>query len=241
MNLFEKAVNGDEFLFRQLLSFEKLLKEGKVSRLLLIEKASENGNINATKMLGDMYFKGIDVQKDIKKAIKYYSISSDKGNLKSTYNLGIIYLNGDVSFKRDISKAISFLERCVNSSRALYNLGVIYENGVDEVYRNLKKAKKYYSQSAFLGNKLAENNLANFYKNGIEGKKSIKKAITLYERSGSKGNDKAHYNLGMLYLIIRKDNTLASKYLKLSSKAGNEQATRELELLSSNLKKRKRS
>ena len=41
MNLFEKAVNGDEFLFRQLLSFEKLLKEGKVSRLLLIEKASE--------------------------------------------------------------------------------------------------------------------------------------------------------------------------------------------------------
>ena len=51
MNLFEKAVNGDEFLFRQLLSYEKLLREGKVCRLLLIEKASENGNINAMKML----------------------------------------------------------------------------------------------------------------------------------------------------------------------------------------------
>ena len=45
----------------------------------------------------------------------------------------------------------------------------------------------------------------------------------------------------MLYLNIRKDNTSANKYLKLSSKAGNEQATRELELLSSNFKKRKRS
>ena len=55
----------------------------------------EQGNKNATNMLGVMYAKGEGVEKDKQKAYSYYLDAAKSGNDKAQFNLAIMYYNGD--------------------------------------------------------------------------------------------------------------------------------------------------
>ena len=62
--------------------------------LEMIQQAASNGNVDAQKKLGDLYFNGIGVEQDYKKAFIYYIQSAERGNTDAQYQIGLMYCEG---------------------------------------------------------------------------------------------------------------------------------------------------
>lgn len=63
--------------------------------LAILQRASDHGDLDATASLGDAYFFGKGVDKDVLRAIPYYEVVASKGNAIASRTLGLIYLNGE--------------------------------------------------------------------------------------------------------------------------------------------------
>ena len=59
----------------------------------LYERAAELGEKDAHVRLGDLYYKGEDVEKDTAKAIRHYEAAAVKGDVRARHNLGVIEYN----------------------------------------------------------------------------------------------------------------------------------------------------
>ena len=59
-----------------------------------IQKLAYNGNADAQKKLGDMYFFGTGLNQDYQKAFTCYMQSAEQGNADAQYQLGLIYYEG---------------------------------------------------------------------------------------------------------------------------------------------------
>jgi len=58
-------------------------------------KAAEQGDAEAQKNLGRMYFKGEGVTRDYAEAEKWYRKSAEQGNSIAQKNLGMMYFKGE--------------------------------------------------------------------------------------------------------------------------------------------------
>ena len=59
-----------------------------------IQQAANTGNVGALKKLGDMYFYGVGLKQDYKKAFMYYMQSAEQGNAEAQYQIGQMYYEG---------------------------------------------------------------------------------------------------------------------------------------------------
>lgn len=59
--------------------------------------------------LGEIYFNGLYIQRDINKVIHYLTLSSNQNNCHSQFLLGFIYYKGE-SVRQDINKAMSYIK-----------------------------------------------------------------------------------------------------------------------------------
>ncbi|NME83042.1 tetratricopeptide repeat protein [Clostridium sp. SM-530-WT-3G] len=95
----------------------------------LLEKSANNGDIRACLQLGDMYYKGLNTNQDLEKALKYYEIGSrngstecnskiimiysilaEKGLVKYQILAGKSYLEGKI-IKQDLNKALIWYKK----------------------------------------------------------------------------------------------------------------------------------
>ena len=76
-----------------------------------ISKAANSGDKEAQYLLGFMYENGIEVKTDISKAVAWYEKAANKGDIMAMYNLAFIYKSGAKGVKKDMTKAISLLEK----------------------------------------------------------------------------------------------------------------------------------
>ena len=144
--IFSKFV---QFIFENLLiqseNNEELNDNLSYFQLLFLVKINE-GISSLYLNIGNLYFYGCNVEKDISKAIKYYQMSADENNNPiALINLGNIYANG-VSVEQDYSIAKSYYEKAEEHSAALFNLGYLYFFGLG-VNIDLFKAKDYFNSS----------------------------------------------------------------------------------------------
>lgn len=113
--------------------------------------------------LGYIYRKGYKgiVDKNNKKAIKYYSMAASKGNKIAQFNLGVLYLKGDDDVPIDIEKSIHFLKLAVyqNYLDAELNLGVSYAKEEEIHSSNFNKSTLIFDKLSKLNNKKAKHNL----------------------------------------------------------------------------------
>ncbi|MCX7116700.1 MAG: tetratricopeptide repeat protein, partial [Legionellales bacterium] len=81
--------------------------------------------------LGQMYEAGIAVTKNVQEAIKVYQLASAQQELRSEYNLGMLYLEGK-DVPRDLEKAMTLLRDAAfkGNDHAQYALASIDELGV---------------------------------------------------------------------------------------------------------------
>jgi TPR repeat protein len=113
----------------------------------LIEQANQ-GDDYSQYMLGNCYFYGRGVNKDLEKAFKLYGQASDQGVADAQYMRGYCYEHG-LGTGVDLSGAV-FWYKCASdngSSEARYHLGLCYEKGIG-VTKDEMEAYAYYNLAA---------------------------------------------------------------------------------------------
>lgn len=150
-----------------------------------IEEA-DNGNPTSAFKLGMIYEFGISgkVNKDLSKAIQYYTLAAEEDNYKAISRLGVIYYN-----RADYTKAISYFKIGASNEEALSEayLGKILE----ERSNKPESAVKFYESSVKKNNPYGKMFLGEFYiKNEKRGSPKFIKGYALLV-SASKVNSEA--------------------------------------------------
>lgn len=118
-----------------------------VSAFLLSQKESDNnqtlykdifakavlGNAEAQFRLAQMYEQGIEVEKNIDEAMKFYFLAAEQEDMRAEYNLGLLFLEGK-DIDADHKVALNFLKDAAfkGNDHAQFALAELYEKG----YRN---------------------------------------------------------------------------------------------------------
>ena len=201
--------------------------------LPLLEKAAALDESYSLLMLSGLYFDGIGVIKDEKKACNFLFRSAKLGNESALLRAGEFFLsfyedddeNDDEDENKDnIIKAIDCFTQAAEygDAEALFNLGEIsrkYWNGED---RN-EKSLKYYKKAALLGNADAQYWLALYYRNGIGLEKDDAQALVWLQKSSEQENAKAQNMLGRCYQEgwgVEKDSVKAIEWFKKAAAQG---------------------
>jgi|GEM_PF-3741166 len=110
-----------------------------------ILKRANEGDVDAQTTLGDYYFNGVMVEKDLNKAISWYQKAADKGNIDAQYNLAACYLKA-TNIENNEEKALEYFTKAADKGHcvAQYNLAACYVNCIG-TKRDMSKAYYYFS------------------------------------------------------------------------------------------------
>lgn len=138
----------------------------------VIEQA-QAGNSKYQFMLGIMYLKGIQVQKDSKQAYSWLAKAAEAGNSKAQYQVGNLYLNG-IGTRKDKRVAFNWFEKAANQgiAKAQYMTGLMYATGRG-THKDEETAKQWFKKASSNGNAKAASYLSKL-KSISEGKQIAK-------------------------------------------------------------------
>lgn len=117
----------------------------------LFTKAANHGNPTAQQVLGDAYFHGKGVDKDLAKAAYWYRKAAEQGYAIAQLELGCVYYSGK-GVEKDHTKAAYWFRKAAEQGHAIaqYNLGSLYKYGVG-VEKDHIKAAYWYRKAAEQG------------------------------------------------------------------------------------------
>ena len=186
--LLKKAKNGDHLSQFHVGHYYYRLQEFKKAHSWWLKCAKQNKSLGPLFNIGNLYFNGWGVRRDIKKALYY--------------------------FKLVISKKIIFPpeQKVKWKELALFLIGKTYFDGTF-VKRNKKKGLNYYEQAAKAGNINAASTLESIYSN--EENYNLKKKIYYLKQCANAGLSYAHAELA---LLAGNDKKLFLKHFKEAMK-----------------------
>lgn len=155
-------------------------------------------------------------------AFSAYQKAAEHGDVKGSYDLGLMYLYGK-GMPVDYAKAKDLFTVAADKglSEAMTQLGTMNFLGVIGP-RNDNAALAWYKKSAELGNVNASYEMGVYAENGIGMRTDLKEALTYYQAAADKGNEKAMLALARMYqngLGVEKDlKRSAELYEKLAEK-----------------------
>lgn len=116
---------------------------------------AEDGVAYAQNVLGLSYEDGLDVERDLEKAVAYYKRAAEQGLAKAEFNLALCYKYAK-GVHEDFDKAKILLLQAAKKGhyRSYYHLGDMYEKALG-VKQDSRQAYKYFEQSAMHGFKPA--------------------------------------------------------------------------------------
>ncbi len=172
-----------------------------------IRSLANQGDAEAQFILGRMYAKGQGVQRNDKKAVKWYQLVANQGIAEAQVRLGTMYEAGR-GVPQDYKKAMELYERVAKqgNAEAQAKLGTMYAKGRG-VPQNYKKAVEWYRLAADQGNAEAQVSLGVMYEYGQGVPQNYKEAVEWYrlatENVGAPGTEAfkhiAQTNLGVMY------------------------------------------
>ena len=229
----EKAVAAypDNMRFKALLA-RALDKAGRGEEAaainLVVMKA---GYLGGYHNMGNLYRKGLGVEKDLKKAFELYMYAAERGHPEDQSNIGYMYMRGD-GVDVDYKQSMVWLEKAAaqNWATAYDKIGLLYQNGWG-VDKDPVRAFQEFGKGANLGDPYAMVNYGDCYKNGNGTKQDFKKAYRVYSQSAQMANPYAYLNLGFLSAAgqgTKKDLVEAAFWFTLSSRNGVEDAQKQL-------------
>lgn len=112
----------------------------------LFLKAEKAGSIDATYLLGELYFYGEGVSQNYETATKYYEEAGAKGQKDAIFSLGSIYMTGYGTEANPV-KAIEYLKKAamLNDSSSISTLGYLYESGeIEGIEQDLTEAASWF-------------------------------------------------------------------------------------------------
>lgn len=169
--------------------------------------------------LGNKYYYGSGVERNLGVALKWYTLSADNGNVSSQNNLGSMYHKGEGTSQSITLAEKYYKEASDNGSHiAQYNLAVLYIDHHSTRYSK-RQAVKYLSLASGSGHIPALNVLASMYQYGSSSvSRDLELAIRLFKTASDKGSVRAKNSLGIIYSTSMSDPVYA-KALKFFSEA----------------------
>ena len=157
------------------------------------KKAANREYPPAQDYLGELYYHGNGIDKDLKESVKWYQAAAEQGYASAQTHLGICYSNG-VGVKKNHEEAFRWYEKAAQSNYALgqLQLGKSYHFG-EGISIDLLKAFNWYRAAAEQGNLDAQNNLAVLYATATE---NPEMASRWYFRAAQQDHAIAQRNIG---------------------------------------------
>ncbi|WP_042147052.1 tetratricopeptide repeat protein [Paucisalibacillus sp. EB02] len=159
------------------------------------EASAKAGNPEALYWLGNYYYMGKVVGKDLGKTYFCYKEAAEKGYPDAMNNYADMYLRGEYVDK-NANRALELFMQAAEKEvpEAMYTLGYMYENGVG-TKSDLNESRSWYIKSALAGDVFAANKLGHeAVENGLG-----EEAISWYKMAADHGDSYGEFNLGHCY------------------------------------------
>ncbi len=153
---------------------------------------AENGDAEAQRILGSMYFYEADDEEEAEKGISWLTKAAEQNDVLAQSQLGCIYFE----IVGDYEKGLKWSRKAAEQGNAIAQaeMGMVYIYGLG-VETDLDEAIKWLKLSVAQDNELGQCNMGVAY----DRKGDYAEAIKWYRLSAEKGQQEAQYNLGLLY------------------------------------------
>lgn len=203
-----------------------------------LNKAAEEGNLNAMYDLGNMYFYGIGVEKDYEKSFKWYKQAAEDKHIDAEFKLGLMYMSG-YGIEENFYKACWWITKAAKhgESEAQFLLAKLYNDG--EIPGGDKKdAIKWCRKAAEQGNEEAQALLDIIcLSDDSDSTQNVEDEFGLLKCSAEQGDVDAEFSLGLMYYYgqgFEENNDEAFKWLKMAAEQGKREAQYLLAIMYSN-------
>eukprot|EP01080_Neovahlkampfia_damariscottae_P002761 gene2761-4169_t len=188
-------------------------------------KAYYYGYTTALVQLGLLYEVGEKVERDINKALEYYSKALEEKCYVACDSIAYIYSEGVPGVEKDLKKAVEYAQIGAQHRNpgSYYFLGRSFQFGFG-CQVNLLTAYKYYRLSADLGNKIGCYQVGAFLEEGISQPEDPDEPLRYFLKSHDLGYQLACIPIGFCY-FNKNDLKNAYHYFKLSHMAGEAEGT----------------
>ncbi len=196
------------------------LTESERRRFDDLKARADKGDAQAQLDLGMLYWSGVWVTKDLKKAAKWHRKAAEQGLSKAQYQLGLDYASGD-GVEMDKVEAVAWFRRAAEQDlmEAQFTLGLCYANGRG-VDTSPSEAVKWYRKSAARGYVDAEAELGACYLEGTGVAKDPPEGVKWLQQAAEKGSVSAQGKLARCYekgTGTPKDNVQSYKWYALAA------------------------
>ncbi len=181
--------------------------------------AAEAGMSDAWFGVAFNFDEGVSVEKDLEKAVYWYTRAANFGNAAAMNNLAFKYQNGH-GVKLDRKKAVALYESAANKGNdvAQLNIGLIYLEGRLDVKKDQKTGANWLRLSAENGNPSAQYIRAEIVEHGKFGViKNLEEAEIWYVKAKENGNEKANEGLARICEKLKRTNCAPAESARHSS------------------------
>ncbi|MDR3108790.1 MAG: protein kinase [Planctomycetaceae bacterium] len=134
-------------------SNEQVRQRVEFQKLLSLSKSDDD----ALRRVGDYYLLGIaGVERDLSRAVKYYTESAEHGNAQAAYQVGRCYEEG-IGVAKNEKEAVKWYQIAAkyNEPNAIFRIGLCYAKGKG-IEKNEVEARRNISKAARLGQREAQ-------------------------------------------------------------------------------------
>ncbi len=185
----------------------------------LLELAANGGYAEAKSELGVLYYRGLGVEEDKKKAAALIAEAAEEGWLMAQYNLAVMIREG-IWEESDSSTLVELLESAADEG--LLAAQILLDGTGNEGVLNSEEAKDLCLDWVERGDPRALYSLARRKMNGwmVEPEPDHMKLVQLFKQSADAGYSRAQYTMGMLYMTGEEvDQNIQTAYWWLKSAA----------------------
>lgn len=178
---------------------------------------NDESNYNAAYYLGNLYYNGHGVNKDLKRAFDLYMKAATRRVTEAEYMVGLCYLKGE-GVKQELFQAVAWFTEAAKYAHPLsqYYLGVAYMNG-EGITKDVPRAAQWLVHAANQGIVEAQRDAGKCYE--ILG--NFHGAATLFLAGAKNGDAESQFRLSGYYSEgkgITQSTPLAVFYLEESAK-----------------------
>ena len=163
------------------------------------QKLTDQGDVRAKYLLGDMYAKGIGVPQDKAKALYWFRSAADQEYDSAQFMLGDMYAASD-GVPQDKVLAAEWFRKAAEQGHgeARFRLGGMYAKG-DGVPQDKAEAACWYRKAALRGHDEAAFELGSMYAAGDGVPQDKAEAACWYRKAAEQKNVRAQWRLGNMY------------------------------------------
>ncbi len=189
-----------------------------------LQMSSEQGNIDSSRKLGQLFLQTEGKNQDLLQAIKYLGRAAESGDSQAMLLLANLYSGENGLITPDYTKMIQYLWEAAgkNFPEAQTKLGECFEDGFG-LTKDTQMAVKWYKKAAGLNDVKAMINLGNCYAMGKGQSMDQKQAFYWYTKAAEMSDPTANYHLGICYadgIGVAKNQKISFTHFLNAAKAG---------------------